>query len=56
MGPVYRSPRPCVRGHVRVPGVRLRRDPSPTRAWALFKCSIWYLAALFGAVALDALI
>ena len=28
----------------------------PARSWGLFKFSIWYLAALFGAVAVDALL
>ncbi len=34
----------------------LWRTPSDARAWGLFKYSIVYLAALFGAVALDALV
>jgi heme o synthase len=34
----------------------LWRSPSEDRAWRLFKFSIVYLAALFGAVALDALV
>jgi heme o synthase len=32
---------------------RLNRAPSPKRAWGLFRYSIYYLMALFGAVALD---
>jgi heme o synthase len=34
----------------------LRRRPSPARAMALFRFSIVYLALLFGAIALDALV
>jgi protoheme IX farnesyltransferase len=36
--------------------VRLKRNPSPARAMALFRFSIIYLALLFAAVALDALV
>jgi len=35
--------------------LRLWRDPAPAKAWGLFKYSIVYLAALFCAVAVDAL-
>jgi heme O synthase-like polyprenyltransferase len=34
----------------------LWRTPSDGRSWSLFKYSIVYLAALFGAVAVDALV
>jgi protoheme IX farnesyltransferase len=34
----------------------LWRSPSPERSWAVFRFSIVYLAALFGAVAVDALL
>jgi protoheme IX farnesyltransferase len=36
--------------------VRLQRTPSPTRRIALFRFSIVYLALLFAAVAVDALV
>ena len=36
--------------------LRLWRTGEPARSWGLFKFSIWYLAALFGAVAVDALL
>jgi protoheme IX farnesyltransferase len=36
--------------------LRLRRDPTTTRAWSLFRYSISYLALLFGAMAADQLI
>jgi heme o synthase len=35
--------------------LKLWRTGDPARSWGLFKFSIWYLAALFGAVAVDAL-
>jgi protoheme IX farnesyltransferase len=34
----------------------LWRAPTPERSWAVFRFSIVYLAALFGAVAVDALL
>jgi heme O synthase-like polyprenyltransferase len=36
--------------------LRLWRDPSDEKAWALFKFSVLYLGALFAAVAIDALV
>jgi heme O synthase-like polyprenyltransferase len=36
--------------------VRLQHNPTPARAMALFRFSIIYLALLFAAVALDALV
>ena len=36
--------------------LRLWRLGDPARSWGLFKFSIWYLAALFAAVAVDALL
>ncbi len=36
--------------------LRLWNTGDPARSWGLFKFSIWYLAALFGAVAVDALL
>ncbi len=36
--------------------LKLWRTGEASRSWGLFKFSIWYLAALFGAVALDALL
>jgi heme o synthase len=36
--------------------IRLRRKPATRAAWGLFKFSIYYLALLFGAMALDQLV
>jgi len=36
--------------------VRLQRKPAPRTAWGLFRFSIYYLAALFAAMAADALL
>lgn len=35
---------------------KLWRNPNPKSAWGLFRFSIYYLALLFGAMALDQLI
>jgi protoheme IX farnesyltransferase len=55
MGPVYLSTAIVLGGAFVWRALRLWRDPAPARAWALFKYSIVYLAALFCAVAVDAL-
>jgi protoheme IX farnesyltransferase len=36
--------------------LRVRRDPAPRTAWSLFRFSIYYLALLFGAMAVDELL
>ncbi|MFN2595566.1 MAG: UbiA family prenyltransferase, partial [Actinomycetota bacterium] len=36
--------------------LRLWKIPTPRRAWGLFRYSIYYLAILFAAIAVDALI
>ncbi len=36
--------------------LRLRKKPTPRAAWGLFRFSIYYLALLFGAMALDQLV
>ncbi len=55
MGPVYLSTAIVLGGAFVYRALRLWREPSSDRAWGVFKYSIVYLAALFGAVALDAL-
>jgi protoheme IX farnesyltransferase len=35
---------------------KLFRNPTPKSAWGLFRFSIYYLALLFGAMALDQLV
>ncbi|MEO8292831.1 MAG: heme o synthase [Actinomycetota bacterium] len=55
MGPVYLSTAIVLGGVFVYRALQLWRDPSPARAWGLFKYSIVYLAALFGSVAVDAL-
>jgi len=55
MGPVYLSTAIVLGGAFVYRTLRLWREPDPNRAWGVFKYSIVYLAALFGAVALDTL-
>jgi heme o synthase len=55
MGPVYLLTALGLGGAFVYRALRLWRDGDPARSWGLFKFSIWYLAALFGAVAVDAL-
>ncbi len=55
MGPVYLSTAIVLGGVFVYRTLRLWREPASDRAWGVFKYSIVYLAALFGAVALDAL-
>jgi protoheme IX farnesyltransferase len=56
MGPVYLATAIVLGGAFVWRALQLWREPSPARAWGLFKYSIVYLAALFGSVAVDALI
>jgi protoheme IX farnesyltransferase len=55
MGPIYLSTAIVLGGVFVYRALRLWREPASDRAWGVFKYSIVYLAALFGAVALDAL-
>jgi heme o synthase len=55
MGPVYLAAAVVLGGAFVWRALQLWREPSPARAWGLFKYSIVYLAALFGSVAVDAL-
>ena len=48
MGPVYLATAIVLGGAFVCRALRLWREPSPARAWGLFKYSIVYLAALFG--------
>jgi protoheme IX farnesyltransferase len=56
MGPVYLSTAIVLGGVFVYRALRLWREPASDRAWGVFTYSIVYLAALFCAVALDALI
>jgi protoheme IX farnesyltransferase len=56
MGPVYLVTAIALGGTFVYRALVLWRDPSPERAWRLFTYSIVYLAALFAAVAVDALV
>jgi heme o synthase len=56
MGPVYTAAAVGLGGVFVYRALRLWRRPTRDRSWALFTYSIVYLAALFGAVALDALV
>jgi len=55
MGPVYLATAVVLGGAFVWRALQLWREPSPARAWGLFKYSIVYLAALFASVAVDAL-
>jgi protoheme IX farnesyltransferase len=55
MGPVYLATAIVLGGAFVFRALWLWRDPTPARAWGLFRYSIVYLAALFGSVAVDAL-
>ncbi|HEY6060232.1 MAG TPA: heme o synthase [Gemmatimonadales bacterium] len=55
MGPIYLSTAIVLGGGFVYRALRLWREPDSNRAWGVFTYSIVYLAALFGAVALDAL-
>jgi protoheme IX farnesyltransferase len=56
MGPVYLTTAVVLGGMFVGKALRLYREGSDERAWGLFKFSVLYLAALFGTVALDALL
>jgi protoheme IX farnesyltransferase len=56
MGPVYLATAIALGGVFVYRTLRLRREATADRAWGVFRFSIVYLAALFGAVALDALL
>ena len=56
MGPIYLTTAIALGGVFVYRTLRLWREASSDRAWGVFKYSIVYLAALFGAVALDALL
>ena len=55
MGPIYLSTAIVLGGVFVYRALRSWREPDPDRDWGVFTYSIAYLAALFGAVALDAL-
>ena len=56
MGPIYLSTAVVFGGVFVYRALVLWRRASADRSWRLFTYSIVYLAALFGAVALDALV
>jgi len=56
MGPIYLVTAILLGGVFVYRALVLWRDPSPERAWGLFGYSIVYLAALFAAVAVDAVV
>ena len=56
MGFVYLATAVGLGGAFVYRALRLWNTGDPARSWGLFKFSIWYLAALFGAVAVDALL
>jgi heme o synthase len=56
MGPIYVATAVGLGGLFVYRALQLWRLGGAERAWSLFTHSIWYLAALFGAVALDALV
>jgi protoheme IX farnesyltransferase len=56
MGPVYTTTAVVLGGIFVGRALQLYREPSDARAWDLFKFSVLYLAALFGSVAIDALV
>jgi protoheme IX farnesyltransferase len=56
MGPIYLATAIVLGGVFVYRTLRLRREATADRAWGVFAFSLVYLAALFGAVALDALL
>jgi protoheme IX farnesyltransferase len=56
MGPIYLSTAVVLGGLFVYRAMRLWREPDANRAWGVFTYSIVYLAAVFGSVALDALV
>ena len=55
MGAVYLISALILNGTFIYWAIRVRRDPSPRTAWSLFRYSIYYLALLFAAMAVDEL-
>ena len=56
MGPVYVATAVVLGGSFVYRCLRLWREPSDDRSWHVFKFSMLYLAGLFVAVAIDALV
>ncbi|HSL09848.1 MAG TPA: heme o synthase [Actinomycetota bacterium] len=56
MGPVYTAAAVVLGGMFVYRALALWRAPSPARSWSVFRFSVLYLGALFGAVAADALV
>jgi protoheme IX farnesyltransferase len=56
LGPIYLGSALLLGGSFAYRALVLWRHPAPERAWALFRFSIVYLAALFGSVAVDTLV
>ena len=56
MGPLYAAAAVVLGAVFTVQSVRLRDDPTPERAMALFHWSITYVSLLFGVMAVDALL
>ena len=56
MGLIYLTSTLVLNGILIVQALRLRRKPATRAAWGLFRFSIYYLALLFAAMALDQLV
>jgi protoheme IX farnesyltransferase len=56
MGPIYIATAVGLGGAFVYRCLRLWREPTNDRSWLVFKFSLLYLAGLFAAVALDALV
>jgi len=56
MGPVYTATAVALGGAFVYRCLQLWREPTDDRSWRVFKFSLLYLAGLFVAVALDALV
>ena len=56
MGAIYGSAALVLNGIFIAAAVKLYRDPTPKRAWGLFRFSIYFLALLFAAMAVDILV
>jgi protoheme IX farnesyltransferase len=56
MGLVYLTSALVLNGIFIYWALRVRRDPAPRVAWSLFRFSIYYLALLFAAMAIDELV
>jgi protoheme IX farnesyltransferase len=55
MGVIYLASALALNGVFIYWAIRVRRDPAPRVAWSLFRFSIYYLALLFAAMAVDEL-